>query len=75
MFLFFIVGLLHYSWAKLNVTIFIESQCPDTHRLIQKSLKNALFTEQLDRIVNLKLVPYGNANQTELPDETWSFEC
>ncbi|KAG8647790.1 hypothetical protein MANES_09G110201v8 [Manihot esculenta] len=51
----------HVSYIeKVNVSIYYETLCPGS-AYIANDLLNALFKEHLHYIVNLRMVPWGNA--------------
>lgn len=66
---------LAYSDDRLRVDVYIESQCPDCIRFVQTSLAEALNTADIENIVHVRLLAYGNARQTQLADGSWSFSC
>ncbi|XP_021645341.2 uncharacterized protein LOC110638913 [Hevea brasiliensis] len=46
---------------KVNVSLYHETLCPSSASYILHDLSNALFKERLFHIVNLRMVPWGNA--------------
>lgn len=60
--------------APVNVTVYIESLCPDCKNFIKKMLYPTWKTLESTGIMNLELVPYGNAQETPVGDQ-WNFTC
>lgn len=60
---------------EVTVDIFLESQCPGCMSFVNNSLKRALATEELEKILKLQIFPYGNARQTLNADGTYTFAC
>ena len=58
----------------MNLTIYYESLCADCRQFIITQVWNA-FEAVLD-IVNITLIPYGNANETYRPEtKLYQFYC
>lgn len=49
---------------RLSVNVYVESLCPGCQEFITTSLKKALNTPEIEKIVNVRVIPYGNARQT-----------
>eukprot|EP01017_Pseudomicrothorax_dubius_P025377 TRINITY_DN273_c0_g1_i1.p1 TRINITY_DN273_c0_g1~~TRINITY_DN273_c0_g1_i1.p1 ORF type:complete len:232 (+),score=45.59 TRINITY_DN273_c0_g1_i1:99-794(+) len=60
--------------APLKIDIYIESLCPDCQLFIGTSLRNALKAQNLLSMVNVTLIPYGNAHETS-SSQGWVFTC
>lgn len=63
------------SAQRLTVDIYTESLCPDCITFIKHSLTEALNTEQIDQMVHLRVVPYGNVVRKLDPSGVWIFDC
>jgi interferon gamma-inducible protein 30 len=50
--------------AKLRLRVFEESLCPDSRNLMTGTLGRAVATEGFLDMVDLAIVPFGNANYT-----------
>lgn len=57
---------------KINFELYYESLCPDCRDFILRQLYPAF--EKVSAIVNLTLVPYGNADESKHGDK-WKFIC
>ena len=57
---------------KVALTLYFESLCPDCQLFIRQQLYPTYL--KVGEIVNLTLVPYGNAEETRKGDK-WVFEC
>ncbi|KAJ1419308.1 Gamma interferon inducible lysosomal thiol reductase GILT [Sesbania bispinosa] len=55
---------LNYANVKVDVSLYYETLCPGSENFIVNELGN-LFKSELMSIVNLHLVPYGNARITD----------
>ncbi|KAJ1416261.1 Gamma interferon inducible lysosomal thiol reductase GILT [Sesbania bispinosa] len=55
---------LNYANDKVDVSLYYETLCPDSENFIVNELGN-LFKSELMSIINLHLVPYGNARITD----------
>ncbi|XP_071851125.1 gamma-interferon-inducible lysosomal thiol reductase-like isoform X2 [Apostichopus japonicus] len=64
----------HDPAPPVNVTVYIESLCPDCRNFIKKMLYPTWKTLENTGIMNLQLVPYGNAEETAVGDK-WNFTC
>jgi interferon gamma-inducible protein 30 len=60
---------------RLKVSAYIESQCPDCINFIKLSVIKTLAISDIDQILDLEFVPYGNAKQQLLPDGSYGFTC
>jgi interferon gamma-inducible protein 30 len=59
---------------KVNFTLYYETLCPDCRQFIKTELYRA-YNSVLD-IVNITLVPYGNAHETYQPaTQDYAFVC
>lgn len=47
--------------CRTTIDVYVESQCPYCVNFINTSLKKALATKDLEKIVDIKLFSYGNA--------------
>ncbi|CAL1531012.1 unnamed protein product [Lymnaea stagnalis] len=56
----------------VNITLYYESLCPDCKNFITKMLYPSW--QKVGSIMNLKLVPYGNAQEKQVGDH-WEFNC
>ncbi|CAB3989274.1 Hypothetical predicted protein [Paramuricea clavata] len=56
----------------VNFTLYLESLCPDCKNFINQQLWPAF--KAVGTIMNLALVPYGNAREQQYGDR-WQFEC
>ncbi|XP_033110696.1 gamma-interferon-inducible lysosomal thiol reductase-like [Anneissia japonica] len=68
-------------WLKLkidappvNLTLYYESLCPDCKQFIAEQLQPTWEKLGATGILNLELVPYGNAQEQNVGDE-WQFTC
>lgn len=62
--------------TPVNLTLYYESLCPDCRNFFQGQLYNmwtALGDDRL-KVLNLELVPYGNAREQKIGDK-WVFQC
>ena len=63
---FLIILVLSFAIAeRLTIDMYTESLCPDCMGFISTSLKKALATEGIDKLVALRIIPYGNARRTK----------
>ena len=63
---FLIILILGLAFAeRLTIDMYTESLCPDCMGFISTSLKKALATEGIDKLVALRIIPYGNARRTK----------
>jgi len=60
--------------AKVKVGAFIEGLCPDCRNYITYQLYPAWTNDELQPIMTLDLVPYGNAREKQIPNG-WAFTC
>ena len=60
---------------RLTVDMYVESLCPYCNQFITTSLKKALATEGIDKLVALRIIPYGNAKRTKDNKGEWVFTC
>lgn len=59
---------------KVNFTLYYESLCPDCRQFMTTQLWKAYQT--IPDIVNITLVPYGNAHETYQPStQLYQFVC
>jgi len=59
---------------KVNVTLYYETLCPYCQQFITTQVAQA-FSTILD-IINITLVPYGNAHETYQPDtQLYQYVC
>lgn len=61
--------------GRLQVNAYIESQCPDCINFIKYSVVKSLGVKDIEKILDLRFVPYGNAKQNHNSDGTYSFTC
>ncbi|KAK9920360.1 hypothetical protein M0R45_028915 [Rubus argutus] len=54
---------------KVNLSLYYETLCPSCANFIVNELANKVFEEDFLSIINLRLVPYGNA-QVQQPNNT-----
>lgn len=54
---------------KVNLSLYYETLCPSCATFIVNELSNKVFEEDFLSIINLRLVPYGNA-QVQQPNNT-----
>jgi len=67
--------LLCYVCAQsVQATFYIESLCPDCREYITNQLFPTWSTEGFANIMNVTLVPYGNAKEIQVGNE-WQFTC
>jgi interferon gamma-inducible protein 30/cytochrome c oxidase assembly factor 7 len=59
--------------AKLKVSVYYETLCPDSIRFITTQLYPAY--KELPEYLELDFVPYGFADITSAPNGTFSFSC
>ena len=77
--LLFLPFLLAFVYAdenddRVKVNVYIESKCPDSKNFVNEQLYPTYQT--LKPIINLKLVPYGNADVTiSRGGRLLSYEC
>lgn len=62
------------SAEPVNFTLYFESLCPDCQRFFIKQLYHTYMALGED-VMNLTLVPYGNAREKQGPSGRWEFEC
>lgn len=57
-----------------KVSLVYEIMCPYCQRFLTEVLYTKLW-RNLAQIVDIELIPYGNARETQLSNGTWSFRC
>lgn len=57
---------------KVNLTLYYESLCPGSADFITNYLVKAVRTPDVERVINLQLVPWGNAH---LDNSTETIVC
>lgn len=58
----------------VNLTLYYEVLCPDCRQFVSGQLNSAL--NSISEIINLTLIPYGNARQTfDNKTNSWEFKC
>ena len=64
------------SAERLTVDVYTESLCPDCIDFIKYSLSEATATENIEKMVQIRIVPYGNVKRS-VDSETgkWVFDC
>ncbi|KAH9508278.1 Gamma-interferon-inducible lysosomal thiol reductase [Bulinus truncatus] len=62
----------HKEAGLVNFTVYYESLCPDCKNFITTMLFPSY--QKISSIMNLSLVPYGNAREKQVGDH-WEFEC
>ena len=60
---------------RLTIDMYTESLCPYCMEFIKTSLKKGLATEGIDKLVALRIIPYGNARRTKNNQGEWVFTC
>jgi interferon gamma-inducible protein 30 len=60
---------------RLTINVYVESLCPGCQEFMTTSLKKALNTPDIEKIANIRVVPYGNARQSQKSDGSWAFTC
>ena len=59
---------------KVKVNVYIESKCPDSKKFVNEQLYPTY--QKLKSIINLKLVPFGNANVSiNRGGRSLSYQC
>ncbi|RWS14432.1 hypothetical protein B4U79_06908 [Dinothrombium tinctorium] len=58
---------------KVNVSVFYETYCPYSRQFLKKQLYPTYVA--VGEIMNIELVPYGNAQHHELKNGTIQFKC
>ncbi|XP_062595798.1 gamma-interferon-inducible lysosomal thiol reductase-like [Saccostrea cucullata] len=58
---------------KVELTLYFESLCPDCKNFFRKQLTKTY--NDIGEIINLTLVPYGNARETKDETGQWKFTC
>lgn len=53
------------STDKVNIELYYESQCPGCKAMITKQIAPAIVEDGIAEILNLTLIPYGNAKMSE----------
>ena len=59
------------NYAKVNVSLYYESLCPYCGNFIVNQLRK-VFETDLNSIVNLRLVPWGNAHR--VTNSSWTCQ-
>ena len=59
--------------SKVTVTIYMESECPSCRRFSTTYLKQVLQAPGVGEIIDLKIVPWGNAKVTDFEDASTTF--
>ena len=49
--------------ASLNIDIYLESRCPYSVNFINTSLRKAIYTPGIEKLVYITLYPFGNAKE------------
>ena len=57
------------------VELYYESLCPGCREFITRMLGPTWDTMRDTGAMQIAVYPYGNANQTQNPDGSWSFSC
>ena len=50
--------------GRLTADIYVESLCPYCMMFINDSLYNAITTPEIEKMVHIRLIPYGNTKRT-----------
>ncbi|XP_069106871.1 gamma-interferon-inducible lysosomal thiol reductase-like [Argopecten irradians] len=59
--------------APVQLTLYYETLCPDCQNFYKKQLYPAY--KQVGDIMNITLVPYGNAHEKKTSEGKWQFQC
>ena len=59
----------------VKVELYYESLCPGCRNFINTMLFPTFDKLRDTGVMEVELVPYGNAHQSQNPDGTWSFTC
>ena len=74
--LFLIISLISVFRANslINLGFYVESLCPDCIALFDPSFTTAVNAKGIEKMVNITLVNFGNANRTGNPPN-YTFTC
>lgn len=59
-FLIFTISLIIVNSGRLTADIYVESLSPYCMRFIKNSLYKAVTTPDIEKMVQIRLIPYGN---------------
>jgi interferon gamma-inducible protein 30 len=59
----------------VRVDLYYESLCPYCKEFIAGSFWTAYQAPGVASIMNISLIPYGNAQETQLASGLWQFTC
>ncbi|CAD8048843.1 unnamed protein product [Paramecium sonneborni] len=60
--------------GRLTADIYVESLCPYCMMFIKDSLLTAITTPDIEQMVHIRLIPYGNTKR-KIVDGKWVFTC
>lgn len=61
--------------SKVKLALYYESLCPFCQSFVTGELSKAMSHQDLASIIDLELVPYGNAFETKSADGTYCCQC
>ena len=61
--------------ASLNIDVYLESRCPFSVNFMNETLRKAIYTPGIEKLVNITLYPFGNAVESKSSDGYWNFTC
>jgi interferon gamma-inducible protein 30 len=62
------------DFQPLQITVLSESLCPDCMQFIGGSFSDAIVADGIDKLVNITIVPFGNAREKQVGDK-YEFTC
>lgn len=68
------ISLLIINCGRLTADIYVESLCPYCMMFIKDSLYEAITTPDIEKMVHIRLIPYGNTKR-KVVDGKWVFTC
>lgn len=60
--------------GRLTADIYVESLCPYCIQFAGTSLRKALNTPDIEKMVHIRMIPYGNTKR-QLVNNKWVFTC
>ncbi|TRY61958.1 hypothetical protein TCAL_08269 [Tigriopus californicus] len=70
-----VVSVVHGQSNPVLVELYYESLCPYCQEFFLNQLNGTQNILQDSGIMEVRIYPYGNAQQEQLPDGSWNFTC